>query len=88
MSQHSPGEIKAEFTPRYGGPEEFIFLLWIVFCEGGGGGGYYFLWYSRLLFTSILLPLAMWERINQHTLDPGLEVLNVISTDFKYMPIR
>lgn len=39
MSQHSPGEIKAEFTPRYGGPEEFIFLLWIVFCEGGGGGG-------------------------------------------------
>lgn len=35
MSQHSPGEIKAEFTPRYGGPEEFIFLLClIVFCGG------------------------------------------------------
>lgn len=27
----------------------------------------------------------MWERRNQSTLDPGLEVLNGVTTDFKYM---
>lgn len=54
MSQHSPGEIKAEFTPRYGGPEEFIFLLWIVFCEGGGGGILLFMVFKITIYVYII----------------------------------
>lgn len=27
----------------------------------------------------------MWERINPRILDPGLEVLNGVTADFKYM---
>lgn len=79
MSQHGPREIKAEFTPRYGEPQEFIFLLClIVFC--GGEIAFYGIQdcYFRLYYS-------MWKWINPRTLDPGLEVLNGVTTDFKYM---